>query len=649
MNRKERRAAGRRGPAPSLRSAPTAASATAIAELFGAAVAQHRAGALADAERAYRRVIEMSPAHAEAHSRLGAVLMGRGKSGEAIAHMERAAALDPGLFEAHANLAQAYTWTGAREAAIEAAYRALELHETPQTRAIFARAAGFARFNADEERFRGLLTRALSEAWVRPRELTRACISLISNNRAVKEAVARTDEAWPRRLSTTDLFGRDGLRALASDRLLCRLLESDPIPDLGLERLLTAVRGTILADAVAQAVVDEDCLSFYCSLARQCYINEYVFTVTASEADEAQRLHALLESALANGQPCSPLWPIAIGAYLPLHLVAGAQALLERPWPHWVKALLTQQITEPVEERRLAAAIPALTEIEGEVSRVVRQQYEENPYPRWLAAAVSGQSPVRLNRQPAQPFDALIAGCGTGLSTAEFSREAPSARILAIDLSRASLGYALRMTRELELPNIEFAQADITRLGSLGRAFDFIDASGVLHHLADPWEGWRILLSLLRPGGRMQVGLYSELARRNVVAARALIAERGYRPTPHDIRRCREQVMVSDDPLLKSLLASSDFFTVGECRDLLFHVQEHRTSLPEIKAFLAANDLAFAGFHLDALILNAFSQRFPSPAAVTDLDCWHAFETEAPSTFAGMYQFSVRKRTAGSA
>ena len=65
-----------------------------------------------------------------------------------------------------------------------------------------------------------------------------------------------------------------------------------------------------------------------------------------------------------------------------------------------------------------------------------------------------------------------------------------------------------------------------------GGDFDFIEASGVLHHLADPWEGWRVLLSLLRPGGTMQVGLYSELARRNIVAARALIAERGYRPVP---------------------------------------------------------------------------------------------------------------------
>ena len=45
----------------------------------------------------------------------------------------------------------------------------------------------------------------------------------------------------------------------------------------------------------------------------------------------------------------------------------------------------------------------------------------------------------------------------------------------------------------------------------------------------------------------MQVGLYSESARQNVVAARALIAERGYRPIPEDIRRCREEILAADD------------------------------------------------------------------------------------------------------
>ena len=67
--------------------------------------------------------------------------------------------------------------------------------------------------------------------------------------------------------------------------------------------------------------------------------------------------------------------------------------------------------------------------------------------------------------------------------------------------------------------NVEFAHADIMKAAAIDRSFDFIDLSGVLHHLGDPWAGWRALLSLLRPGGIMQVGLYSELARKNVVAA----------------------------------------------------------------------------------------------------------------------------------
>ena len=83
----------------------------------------------------------------------------------------------------------------------------------------------------------------------------------------------------------------------------------------------------------------------------------------------------------------------------------------------------------------------------------------------------------------------------------------------------------------------------------------------------------------------MQVGLYSKLARLPVVAGRALISTRGYRPVPDDIRRCREEIIASPDPVLRSLTWWPDFFTTSDCRDLLFHVQEYRTTLPEIKSF----------------------------------------------------------------
>jgi SAM-dependent methyltransferase len=327
--------------------------------------------------------------------------------------------------------------------------------------------------------------------------------------------------------------------------------------------------------------------------------------------------------------------------------LSQAEALLDRSWPASVDALLVQQVKEPAEERRIAPTIPVLTGIEGDVSRAVREQYEESPYPSWVKAGPPGQPIILNDRPPQQALDALIAGCGTGLSTVEFARQTPRARVLAIDLSLASLCYAKRVAQSHSLTNVEFAQADITRLASIGREFDYIDASGVLHHLADLWDGWRTLLSLLRPGGVMQVGLYSDVARQSVVAARTLIADRGYRPIPEDIRRCREDVTAADEgSLLKSVLQWKDFFATNECRDLLFHVQEHRVTLPEIKSFLAANGVEFAGFMLDLCTFQLFATRFPELAAMTDLDCWQAFETEAPGTFAGMYQFWVRKPAA---
>ena len=110
-------------------------------------------------------------------------------------------------------------------------------------------------------------------------------------------------------------------------------------------------------------------------------------------------------------------------------------------------------------------------------------------------------------------------------------RDSRRARVLAVDLSLASLCYAGRQTRALGRNAIQYAQADIMKLPSIGATFDIIEASGVLHHLADPFAGWRVLLSMLRPGGIMLLGLYSETARRDIVAARDFIAERGYQPT----------------------------------------------------------------------------------------------------------------------
>jgi hypothetical protein len=136
------------------------------------------------------------------------------------------------------------------------------------------------------------------------------------------------------------------------------------------------------------------------------------------------------------------------------------------------------------------------------------------------------------------------------------------------------------------------------------------------------------------------VGLYSERARRPLAAVRSFIAERGYSSSTEDIRRFRQDVV--KEPELAPAVQSRDFCTISNCRDLLFHVQERRMTIPEIKEFLAQNSLEFMGFATSDAVRLDFRERFPGKVDA-DLDRWHIFEQEHPSVFAGMYQFKVRK------
>src|SRR5262249_12232559 len=245
-----------------------------------------------------------------------------------------------------------------------------------------------------------------------------------------------------------------------------------------------------------------------------------------------------------------------LAMYQALHALPSAPALLDRRWAPAIDSILTQQIREPARERELRDSIPRLTSIEDEVSRRVQKQYEENPYPRWVhvagQATQTGIDQYLRDHFPASPFtplgqnetlEMLIAGCGTGQVAIASVQKYSGAQALAIDLSLSSLCYAKRSTPAALAARIDYAQADILKLASIGRSFDVIDASGVLHHMADPLEGWRILLSLVRPGGLMHLGFYSEAGRKDVGAARAFIAEHGFGSTPGEIRRCRQELI----------------------------------------------------------------------------------------------------------
>ena len=89
------------------------------------------------------------------------------------------------------------------------------------------------------------------------------------------------------------LFGANGLAAVAADPLLSALLDAAPMGDVEIERFLTMARRALL-DAAGEMIESGDGIGFYSALARQCFINEYVFAATADEVRKASDLRNLL-------------------------------------------------------------------------------------------------------------------------------------------------------------------------------------------------------------------------------------------------------------------------------------------------------------------------------------------------------------------
>ena len=299
--------------------------------------------------------------------------------------------------------------------------------------------------------------------------------------------------------------------------------------------------------------------------------------------------------------------------------------------------------------------IPCLSLPTNTISQKIRSQYEEHPYPKWesldrcppksLAEYLSNSSPDSLSPEDIEslPHPALlVAGCGTGRQALECATRVQNGKVLALDLSLRSLAYGKMMAEKMGVSNIQFLQGDILDLKHVHLKFDLIECSGVLHHMEDPLQGWKILRSLLKPKGWMLLGLYSHLGREDVVEARYLIDQMNYQPSLEDIRASREKIrsLSASSPLLHQVSTSLDFYSTSSCRDLLFNAHEVYFSLPQIKAILEDLELDFKGFiSLRPEIKQEYRNLFPEDPKMLSLDNWDAFEHNYPTTFISMYQF----------
>ena len=574
----------------------------------------HKDNKLNDAINFYKKAISLKPDYVEAYFNIGKILYSLGKYYYAIEAFNAVISFKPNYF-------LAYHFFG------------LSIQKGC--------------FVEPKPHFHSSIIKLLQKPnLVNPNTISKAVISLI-----------KTDPIFKAILLLKDNLNEDDhiikiLKKLSNQKLLIELMSLTPLIDLDIEILMTRVRSFILFN-IDKIQNIPGILDIQKALALQCFINEYLYEENKFEIETLKALEQSIELSFTNKKQPETHVLLCLASYRPLYLYNWTKLI---SLPNQFQNIYKTFIRDFFTEKKLSSEIPLLAEVSDKISSEVRMQYEENPYPKWTN--------IRLNSSPftvaeiIKKFnlklintqinmitspDVLIAGCGTGKHSIDIAKNYKNSKIIAVDLSLRSLGYAKRKTHEYNLNNIKYMQADILDLEKLEKQFDIIECGGVLHHMKDPMAGWQVLKNCLKPGGLMKIALYSELARKYVVKTRKEINEKNVGTSNFEIKAFRNSITKLRKPHHHDLIKIADFFDLSSFRDLVFHVQEHRFTINQIKNCLSKLRLEFCGFVVDDEIKRRFVIKNNNLNDLYDLEKWKNFEEENTDTFSAMYQFWCQK------
>ncbi len=610
-------------------------------------------GDLGQALDSILKLLELEPENPVAHMNLGGIYKEIGDLNKALSATLKSLELNSNNPDAYTNLGAIYENLGNLDKALSCSMRSIEL-KTNNPNAINNINGFIDHLSLNPSNARNL-TRAyeilLDQTNVSHRKLTR--IFLQAYLPTIKEA----SESEP-----IISENNNALKNLATDWRFLKSLALLVPPSAEAEKFFIRLRKELLAQTIKKGTPTLELRRLTEALATQCFLNEYVYSISQEENSCVSRL---IDAACKNQENFNRYLPI-IGCYKAIHTIDISTELINNyPTPdESSKELITAQYTEPCQEQEIKALFEEESDTANDISQSVQKMYEENPYPRFrysdhtekeLSKTISGIIKLETTKKnqyyPAELSSinispkVLIAGCGTGTQVIMASRY-KNAQITAIDLSSNSLAYAMRNTRNYGMNDVNFKRMDLLNASSLGKKFDVIECSGVLHHMKEPDKGLTALIEQLKPCGYIKLGLYSEIARSVIVEARSLIQKLGFTGTPESIKRFRKKILDGELKGLESLAKfGKDFYSLSECRDLCFHVQEHRYTTKKLQRLLDSHDLSFCGFMVPDQIKILYNERYPSDRDMTSLLNWGELEKQYPSTFAGMYQFWAQKNS----
>ena len=591
-----------------------------------------------------KKAIEVNPNYDEAFNNLGICFHHEGDLDKAIFHYKAALKVNPKRYDIYNNLGIAFYGNGDTQLAIENYKMSLTIH--PNNNEVYFN-LGIAlknfQFTHHETEFYPILDKLLDNNYTRPRDVSFAIISLIKLNPKLTKALEKFKN---NKISVTDL-----IVSLMEINCFIKLLHTSVLCDMEFEKIIKKIRSELLFsinDISENSLVKK----FQSVLASHCFLNEYLYIINSKERDAINSLERNVFKKLKSGQQPNSSEILCLASFKALYDYDWHELLINNSE---INAIFEIQIVEKQIEDKLKLSIKKLTEISDKTSLAVQEQYEDYPYPRWkyLQKSIKSKTLDELCKElNLKIFDEnikkitkpkiLIAGCGTGQQSIEASIRYKNCDVVAIDISSNSLAYAKRKSEEFGFNNIRYIQADILDLKKIGLKFDLIHCSGVLHHMDKPLMGLKMLCDILNPNGLIKLGYYSELARKNIVRIRNEIQKSGITSDRESIIKFRDSIIQSEEKHHMEVLKYADFYSVSAIRDMLFHVEEKRFSLPQISMDLDSCDLKFCGFD-EKKVINNFISAYNSKDGLYNLDQWNSYEQENPKIFMGMYQFWAQK------
>jgi SAM-dependent methyltransferase len=237
----------------------------------------------------------------------------------------------------------------------------------------------------------------------------------------------------------------------------------------------------------------------------------------------------------------------------------------------------------------------------------VRDFYEKMPYPAPLANLDDHRDLYRNpdrrraefhliwpTKQPQKGQEILIAGCGTS-QAAKYALREPDARITAIDVSDTSLRHTRDLQSKYNLENLELHKLPIENIQELGRSFDLVVSTGVLHHLPDPDRGLRALRDVLQPDGAMRLMVYARYGRAGIYMMQEYCRLLDIGTSESDLQSLGAALgtLPKDHPISDVLRRSNDFRRPEAMADALLHPQDRAYTVPELYAWLDRCGMSF--------------------------------------------------------